>query len=143
MYDKTNTRIFDLSLTSSASETCLCRPTGLIHKDADDDDSPVVGAVGGAFAWDASLRFLLPEGVDGIVAILSNDCNQTFTYLLNGPDALFMGEGDQHDPKYDDMRSYVNLALHANPAAATSGGHCQYSMVRDITDEKLWGCFHA
>ena len=101
----------------------------MIHEDVDDNHSPVVAVVGGAFAWDASLRFLLPAGVEGIVAILSNDCNQTFTYLLNGADAFFMGTGDQHDMAYDEMGSYVNLAIFDNPASATSGGHCQYSMV--------------
>ena len=106
----------------------------LIHEDVDDARSPVVAVLGGAFAWDASLRFLLPEGVDGIVAILSNDCNQTFTYLLNGPDAFYMGVGDQHDPVYDDLGAYVNLAIHDNPASATASGHCQYSMVRTAVE---------
>lgn len=102
----------------------------LLHKRMGDVSSPVVGMVGVGFAWDASLRFLLPQGVDGVYAILQNTCNQTFTYELDGPDAYFIGDGDMHEPEYDHMKVFVNLAMHQSSEVAATPGHCQYSMVR-------------
>jgi hypothetical protein len=46
--------------------------------------SPVVGYLVAMVAWDRYVANLLPSGVRGIKAILSNTCNQTYTYDLNG-----------------------------------------------------------
>ena len=100
----------------------------LVQADLDNAESPPVAMIGGAFAWDAALRFLLPVGVNGLLTVLENDCNQTFSYLLNGPDAFFIGAGDSHEAKYDEFRVEVNLALNDNPLTASRSGHCQYRM---------------
>jgi hypothetical protein len=44
-----------------------------------------VAFVDAGFAWDYALRLLLPEGVDGIVEEIENNCNQTFSYRIAGP----------------------------------------------------------
>lgn len=55
-----------------------------IHLDSEDPNSPLVGMLGSAIAWDFSLRNLLPDGVVGIIAVLDNSCSQKFTYEING-----------------------------------------------------------
>ena len=100
-----------------------------IHENAEDYNSKIVGAAGGAMAYDASMRNLLPRGVQGIVCVLRNNFNQTFSYSIDGPEAYFLGMEDFHDPKYDHMKREVDLALHTNPAYPTTPGHCMYRMV--------------
>ena len=46
--------------------------------------SDVVGILAGEVPWDAYLSELLPDGVEGIVCVLVNNCGQAFTYTLNG-----------------------------------------------------------
>lgn len=55
-----------------------------VHLDSQDSNTPLVALLGSPMAWDFSLQNLLPEGVVGIYAILSNTCNQTFTYEISG-----------------------------------------------------------
>jgi hypothetical protein len=81
-------------------------------------------------ALDASLLDLLPEGVQGIIAVIKNNMNQSFTYEIIGPDAVFLGEGDLHEDEFDDMKVDVDLALHTNPAYLTTAGNVLYRMVR-------------
>ena len=72
-----------------------------VHERVDDYESKIVAVIGAAVAWDLPLRNLLPDTVTGISAVISNSCNQSYTYLLDGGDALYIGEGDLHDNNYD------------------------------------------
>jgi class 3 adenylate cyclase len=51
--------------------------------------------------WRELLTNLLPPGSDGIVCVIGNNCNPTFTYQINGLDTVYLGYGDQHETKYD------------------------------------------
>lgn len=51
-----------------------------IHRDPDNYESDIVAVTAAGFAWDASLRNLLPSNVNGIVAEILNNCNQSYTY---------------------------------------------------------------
>ena len=108
-----------------------------VLKDVDDKNSDIVALVGGAYAWDQALNALLPSGVKGIHAIISNDCNQTYTYVINGVDALFRGEGDMHEQQFDHMRVSLSLAIYNNPNITSTPGHCMFTMVR----QKLWSSY--
>jgi len=66
--------------------------------------SEIVGFVAGIVPWDLYLSRLLPEGIDGVYAVLSNSCSQTVTYLINGPVAAYLGSGDLHESSYDYLR---------------------------------------
>jgi hypothetical protein len=101
-----------------------------IHKVVGDYNSEIVAIVGCGAAWDASLRNLLPEGVEGILSVIRNSCNQTYTYEISGRDAFYLGEGDQHEEKYGHKEVVVDLALHTHPNFTSTPGHCKYSMVR-------------
>ncbi|CAB9507840.1 Guanylate cyclase [Seminavis robusta] len=99
-----------------------------VYEDPQDIYSKFVGFLATSFAWDFSLRNLLPGNVAGIVVIITSTCNQTYTYEIAGQDAYYMGEGDLHEAKYDDYKSEINLSLLTHPKKDVTPGHCQYSM---------------
>ncbi|CAJ1940156.1 unnamed protein product [Cylindrotheca closterium] len=99
-----------------------------VHLNAEDPDSPIVAFIGSAMAWDFSLLHMLPEGVVGILAVIENNCGQTFTYRINGPNALYLGMKDMHKEEYEPYERVVDLALHTNPAFELTPGHCQFTM---------------
>ena len=101
-----------------------------IYERVHDPTSQIVAMVNAAVAWDASMRNLLPETVHGIHCVIKNSCDQVFTYNVNGPQAIFMGRVDAHDPKYDDLEVMVDLDMHTHPNFTTTPYHCQYNMVR-------------
>lgn len=99
-----------------------------VHEDPLNYDSNIVATVSGAVALDAAFLDLLPTGVNGIVCVIKNNMNQTFTYEIDGHDAIYQGEGDRHETKYDDMSIEVSLALHSHPDYLATPGHAQYQM---------------
>ena len=56
-----------------------------------------------AIYWKDTIKDILAEGSDGIVVVFSNPCNPTFSYQINGPEVVYLGLGDMHDPKYDSL----------------------------------------
>jgi hypothetical protein len=100
-----------------------------IHTIPGDYNSEIVALIGGGVAWDFALRNLLPEGVDGIIVETENNCNQSFTYQITGPDAFFIGNGGLHETKYENMKVVRSLSVHTHPNFTTTSGHCYYSMV--------------
>ena len=46
--------------------------------------SHVVGIFATTFFWGDLLKDILPPGSDGAVVVVENDCNQTFSYKING-----------------------------------------------------------
>lgn len=96
------------------------------------DDAPMVGYVGVAFSWDASMRFLLPETTKPLTVVLRNNCKnvpggQTFTYKIRGKDAIFIGNGDLHDQSYSQTES-ANLT----DIPEEFDVECRYWMVRYV-----------
>jgi hypothetical protein len=102
----------------------------LVQKDLDDPESPVVAVIASNIAWDRALTDLLPHDVQGIIMVARNDCNQSFTYDIQGGDAIFLGMGDLHDLKYNDMEVVVDVSIYTNPRYLTTTGHCRYELVR-------------
>eukprot|EP00538_Stauroneis_constricta_P012653 CAMPEP_0119570456 /NCGR_PEP_ID=MMETSP1352-20130426/43621_1 /TAXON_ID=265584 /ORGANISM="Stauroneis constricta, Strain CCMP1120" /LENGTH=1121 /DNA_ID=CAMNT_0007620125 /DNA_START=581 /DNA_END=3943 /DNA_ORIENTATION=- len=99
-----------------------------VHKEVNNIDSEIVAVLSGAVAWDASLNNLLPKGVDGLMVVIANSCNSVFTYEVIGGDAIFRGDGDHHDAKYDSTFRFVDLSLSKNPKTKDMPGHCSYNM---------------
>jgi hypothetical protein len=98
-----------------------------------DVNSEIVAYVLGGFAWDFALRFLLPDGVDGIIAEIENNWGQKFSYRISGHDAFFIGDGAKHETKYDHMKvSRSLLPPNTHPNLTSTPGHCYYSIVSTI-----------
>ena len=133
-----------------------------VFDNLNDQYSELVGVILANVAWDRYLANLLPEGVNGIYAVLENTCGQSFTYVIRGkkvsqqpsdsifitflgPDshpfplfdsqAHFLGEGDLHDTNYDGTRLEIPLSRFKKEEAAKVLGHCMYSFSIYSSDE--------
>jgi hypothetical protein len=76
---------------------------------ADAEDSEVVGVIAMTIFWRELIKDILPQGSDGIIIVIGNKCNQTFSYQIMGPEAKYLGPGDMHDPDYDSYEEYSNF----------------------------------
>eukprot|EP00934_Nitzschia_sp_Nitz4_P003323 Nitzschia sp. Nitz4//scaffold172_size47551//32245//35933//NITZ4_007146-RA/size47551-snap-gene-0.66-mRNA-1//1//CDS//3329538765//3313//frame0 len=65
--------------------------------------SEMVGVVWSTFYWHNLLHDILPEGINGIVVVIENECDNSATYVINGPDVQFEGLDDLHDHQFDDF----------------------------------------
>jgi hypothetical protein len=100
-----------------------------VNIDPDDSNSQVVAMLAGGLAWDAALLDLLPHDARGIVVVIKNNCDQSYSFQIDGPDAKYLGEGDLHDTDYDNMEVAVVLTEYTNPDYKEVEGHCMYRMV--------------
>lgn len=63
--------------------------------------------------WQAFLKGLLPPtATDAIYVVISNTCNQTFTYSVMGEDVEFVDDGDKHESKYDSIMQSALFGEH-------------------------------
>ena len=76
----------------------------------DHDNRNVVGILISTMYWKYYFKDILPPNARGIVCVLENSANQTLTYLVNGPDSVFVGGGDLHDTKYTSMKVSERLS---------------------------------
>ena len=53
--------------------------------------------------WKSYFTGILPPNVEGVIAVLSNVCHGSYTYEINGEEAVSVGQGDLHDVKYNDL----------------------------------------
>ena len=53
--------------------------------------------------WRSYFEYVLPDKVRGIVVVVKNTNNESFSYQINGKEAVFLGLNDTHAAKYDDM----------------------------------------
>ena len=110
-----------------------------VHEVPGDSESKIVARISGSFAWDYTLRLLLPNNVNGIVAELRNTCNQSSLYALEGEDAFYLGDNATRESIYDHMEVVRDLSLGTHPNLSTTPGHCQYTIVSK-TFVAIWSC---
>jgi signal transduction histidine kinase/CheY-like chemotaxis protein len=104
----------------------------------DDHDGNSVGNVVGIFSvsffFREFLENILPHGSDGIILVFDNECGQSFTYRLDGPQATYLGRGDLHDTNFNYLGTTTDLVqlfnLHAHDDSYTglplSQQQCSY-----------------
>lgn len=63
----------------------------------------VKGVVWMNLKWDSFFTNILPEHSNGIRIVMESSCGFAATYEINGLHADFIGHGDFHDTKYDDL----------------------------------------
>lgn len=67
-----------------------------------------------------------------MTVVLKNNCNQTYTYTIDGKDAYYVGEpGDFHDRDFNHYQHHFLLTVNENthPNFTSTPGHCYYEMV--------------
>ena len=105
-------------------------------RDSFHSDAEIVGFVAGIVPWDLYLSQLLPKGVNGVHAVLSNSCAQVVTYKINGPTAIYLGTGDLHDTKYDNLQQMLSFtAFGLSTEASRRAGQCDYFLELYASDE--------
>jgi hypothetical protein len=70
--------------------------------DTDDVEEPAVGFAL-TFYWRDLITNILPPNSKGVIVVFENTCDQVFTYRIDGENAIYVGQGDQHDSKYDSL----------------------------------------
>jgi class 3 adenylate cyclase len=81
----------------------------------------LVGSVTAEIPWHRYFLNMIPEGIDGIILVVQNTCDQEFSYTINGPNVDYLGPGDRHDPQFD------NLEVMSEFTTFKSIPACQYS----------------
>lgn len=95
-----------------------------------DSLNPLTRKVSGMFSttlyWRVYFSQILPTSARGIICVLSNNFNQTMSYLVDGPDVYYLGPSDMHDSKYDhlvqtaDVNEYISNIMSKTTKSYTS-----------------------
>jgi class 3 adenylate cyclase len=87
----------------------------------------VVGAVVAVVSWDVFLSDLVRESNQGLICVLENSCGQSYTYRMDGTNAVFLGEGDLHDRDYNYLAYETEVAPFLTIDDETVG-YCKYML---------------
>jgi hypothetical protein len=60
---------------------------------------------------------LLPEGIYGIYAVVSDTCGNHMTFLLNGPEVVFLGYNDLHEEGYEEYHEEFQMEFYKTQAS--------------------------
>lgn len=89
----------------------------------------LVGLLVSVIHWKNFFEHLLVEGVNGFELVLSNTCDGTFTYTINGPEAIYKGPGDLHDTRYSSLGVESPFAPFLKHNFSDTSEHCEYDVV--------------
>ena len=73
-------------------------------------DRQVAGLLVIELFWHVLMEDVLPSDVTGVIVVFENGFGQLITFRIDGSRAGFLGEGDLHDPEYDDWGVTQNVA---------------------------------
>jgi hypothetical protein len=96
------------------------------------ENRTLAGVLNTNLYWSFYFADILPPTARGIIAVLENSQNQSFTYRINGPEVEYLGDGDMHEQQYDYMAvsEDVSTIIKASASPATRS----YTTV-DLDDE--------
>ena len=75
------------------------------------ENQKVVGSVSIVFSWDTLLNKILPDYIKGMFVVLESSTGQIYSYSISGDTVMLLGEGDRHNPKYDEYKNSVQGKL--------------------------------
>ena len=87
----------------------------------------VVGVLGTNVYWKLNFERILPQTAKGVMCVIENTQGQKFTYRVDGSDAVYAGNGDLHDRKYDAMGEHGKISTYM--ASRTSPVISSYTSV--------------
>jgi hypothetical protein len=76
----------------------------------DKKNHKIVGILTSLIQFRELFATVLPGQDGGIIAVLSNTCGETFSYVINGEFAIFLGPGDLHDTLFDSYEQFYNFS---------------------------------
>ena len=97
----------------------------------DDHNAKIVGAIMAEMRWTSFFCSFMPDIIRGIRIVVKNRCDhQQVTFQINGPRVDFIGNGDLHDPKYDEYEIQADF-----DSSFAISDNCVYSMSLYPSDE--------
>jgi hypothetical protein len=91
----------------------------------------VVGILSVTFRWsDLLSKYAISEFPEGLMIVVENSCNQTFTYTWSHHRAVYLGSGDLHESAFNHLKQAFSLSdvresdWHTGEPPSTKG--CQY-----------------
>lgn len=60
--------------------------------------------------WASYFEHVVPETIQGLVFVLENQCDEPYTYRIDGGRVIPLGHGDLHDSKYNEFRRVGSFA---------------------------------
>jgi hypothetical protein len=88
-----------------------------VRVNVSDPDLSYVGVIVIAIYWKQLIRDILPD-LDSVVVVFEDNCSPPFTYLVQGKEAIYLGQGDLHGKEFDGM---VHSAYLHNLTSPTDG----------------------
>jgi len=116
-------------------QTVVVQP---VFEDFDHDDSKIVGHLSAVMPWNVFFEDILNDAHLPVHVIMSNTCEETFSYIIAGPTAsLLGGEKDEHSSKYEASKMSTTFAEFANSKVLLDAGYdlCVYTINVYPTDE--------
>jgi CHASE domain len=80
----------------------------VFDKPDDQENRTVIGFLSGYLPWKYFFDNVLPDGQEDTLLVVQS-CSTSSTFLIKGPEALFVGNGDLHDPRYSHMRKTASF----------------------------------
>eukprot|EP00934_Nitzschia_sp_Nitz4_P005986 Nitzschia sp. Nitz4//scaffold53_size117307//369//2626//NITZ4_003750-RA/size117307-augustus-gene-0.89-mRNA-1//1//CDS//3329554145//5976//frame0 len=117
-------------LLSNAAEKAVVQAPGTTSMQS--NTTELHGFLWSPFFWRHELLDILPPGTKPLVVVIANTCNKSFTYEVEGPDVNFLGYGDYHNNKFDNL--VLESTLQSLPVFRN--GDMVYSGVPMMEDER-------
>ena len=86
--------------------------------DTFNDERNIMAMLSMTFRWDSVFTGSLPPNPNGIVVVVENTCEQTFSFEITGQEVIYLGPGDQHEPGYE---QYQTSFLLSNSGSSFTG----------------------
>ena len=107
-------------------------PQSLVLSPIYDDHSPltssVVGVVSAVLSWDVYFKNLLHEDIPSMFVVVDDgQCGNEFTYRVEGPNAVYLGQGSLHEAAMVEYSSRASFGDFLAPDSR-EGVDCVYSM---------------
>jgi Adenylate and Guanylate cyclase catalytic domain len=120
----------------------------LSRADYDPSNHTLVGLVAVSIYWREIIRNVLSAGSNDVIIVVDNECTDSFTYKIVGPEVTYLGVLDHHDTKYDDFlvsTKVVDLHEFSIQEDVYSGApidkeYCPYTLRLYPTDDMKSNC---
>ena len=77
--------------------------------DTFESNRTTVAGINAVIRWASYFENILTDSSQPVHVVLSNTCDSEFTYKIRGANAVFVGNGNLANPKYEDMALSVGL----------------------------------
>jgi hypothetical protein len=106
--------------------------------DSDNVEQPAGGAMALSFYWRDLIKNILPPNSKRVIVVFENACDQVFTYRIDGENAIYVGQGDQHDSKYDSLGTSSTFSeLRNNSDSSRGSAYTGLPLSQDFCSMKL------